>query len=39
LVKPELIAAPLADIAANLDLNNTFELVANLRNLLVSASK
>ena len=39
LVKPELIAAPVIDIAANLDLNNTFELVANLRNLLVSASE
>ena len=39
LVKPELIAAPVADIAANVDLNNTFELVANLRNLLVSASE
>ncbi len=39
LVKPELIAAPVVDIAANLDLNNTFELVANLRNLLVSASE
>ena len=39
LVKPELIAAPVADIAANLDLNNTFTLVANLRNLLVSASE
>lgn len=39
LVKPELIAAPVADIAANLDLNNTFELVTNLRNLLVSASE
>lgn len=39
LVKPELIAAPVADIAANLDLNNTFDLVSNLRNLLVSASE
>ena len=39
LVKPELIAAPVTDIAANLDLNNTFELVSNLRNLLVSASE
>jgi hypothetical protein len=39
LVKPELVAAPVVDIAANLDLNNTFELVANLRNLLVSASE
>lgn len=39
LVKPELIAAPVTDIAANLDLNNTFELVSNLRNLLVSASQ
>ena len=39
LVKPELIAAPLSDIAANKDLNNTFVLVANLRNLLVSASE
>ena len=39
LVKPELIAAPVADIATNTDLTNTFELVANLRNLLVSASE
>jgi len=39
LVKPELIAAPVINIAANLDLKNTFELVANLRNLLVSASE
>lgn len=39
LVKPELIAAPVNDIAANLDLNNTFELVANLRNLIVSGAE
>jgi len=39
LVKPELIAAPVIDIAANLDLNNTFELVTNLRNILVSGSE
>ena len=39
LVKPELIAAPVADIASNTDLNNTFELVANLRNTVVSASE
>jgi hypothetical protein len=35
-VKPELIAAPIGDIASNADLNTTFELVANLRNLLVN---
>ena len=35
-VKPELIAAPISDIASNADLNTTFELVANLRNLLVN---
>jgi len=38
-VKPELIAAPISDIAANSDLNTTFQLVANLRNLLVNASE
>ena len=39
LVKPELIVASIKDIAANDDLNTTFDLVANLRNLLVSASE
>ena len=39
LVKPELIVASVKDIAANDDLNTTFDLVANLRNLLVSASE
>ncbi len=39
LVKPELIVASVKDIAANDDLNTTFALVANLRNLLVSASE
>ena len=39
LVKPELIVAPINDIAANLDLNNTFELVSNLRNILVSGAE
>jgi hypothetical protein len=39
LVKPELIAAPINEIAANLDLNNTFDLVANLRNILVSGEE
>jgi hypothetical protein len=38
-VKPELIAAPISEIAANKDLLTTFELVANLRNLLVNASQ
>jgi hypothetical protein len=38
-VKPELIAAPISEIASNADLNTTFELVANLRNLLVNASE
>jgi len=39
LVKPELIAAPIRDIAYNRDLITTFELVANLRNFLVRASE
>jgi len=39
LVKPELIAAPISDIASNKDLLTTFELVSNLRNLMVNASE
>lgn len=38
-LKPELIAAPISEIASNKDLNTTFELVANLRNLLVNAAE
>jgi hypothetical protein len=38
-VKPELIAAPISEIASNSDLNTTFDLVANLRNLLVNAAE
>lgn len=38
-VKPELIAAPISDIASNKELITTFELVANLRNVLVNASE
>jgi len=38
-VKPELIEAPISEIASNTDLKTTFELVANLRNLLVNASE
>ncbi len=38
-VKPELIVAPLRDIASNKDLTATFALVANLRNGVVAASE
>jgi len=38
-VKPELIAAPISNIASNAELNTTFELVANLRNFLVNVSE
>ncbi len=36
LEKSELAAAPIRDIASNKELGATFDLVANLRNLLVS---
>lgn len=39
LVKPELIAAPISEIASNSDLLTTFDLVNNLRTLLVNASE
>ncbi|MEN8201655.1 MAG: hypothetical protein ABFS28_03605 [Bacteroidota bacterium] len=38
-VKPELIASSISDIASNADLNATFDLVANLRNVVVNASE
>ncbi len=37
-VKPTLSLAPVSEIASNEDLNRTFELIANLRNLLVSSA-
>jgi hypothetical protein len=36
-VKPTLSLAPVSEIASNQQLQRTFELIANLRNLLVSA--
>jgi hypothetical protein len=37
-VKPTLSMAPISEIAANKNLQLTFELIANLRNLLVAPS-
>jgi hypothetical protein len=37
-VKPTLSLAPISEIASNQELQRTFELIANLRNLLVSAT-
>jgi BMFP domain-containing protein YqiC len=37
-VKPTLSLAPISEIAANQELQRTFELIANLRNVLVTAS-
>lgn len=36
-LKPTLAVAPISDIAVNEDLNKAFELVENLRNILVTA--
>jgi len=38
-VKSSLAAAPIEDIAENEDLGTTFDLIANLRNILVTASE
>ena len=38
-MKASLVAAPVSEIAANQDLNTTFELITNLRTVLVSAGK
>jgi hypothetical protein len=37
-VKPTLSLAPISEISANQELRRTFELIANLRNLLVTPS-
>ena len=37
-VKPTLSLAPISEISANQELHRTFELIANLRNVLVTPS-
>jgi hypothetical protein len=38
-VKSTLAVAPISEIAANRELINTFDLIANLRNVLVTATQ
>ena len=39
LLKPELMVAPISTIASNKELSTTFDLVANLRNVLVTSTQ
>ncbi len=38
-IKPDMIAAPVAELASNKDLITSFELITDLRNVLVSATQ